>query len=89
MHCNLQKSLCFYVGESFAKANGVNQTILMTNTGKSPVSFNMTVTPRGIGSVTGAPRTGEPPSPPSPNPSSSPMISNILVTAAMHLTLNA
>ena len=40
----------------------------MTNTGKSPVTFNMTVTPRGIGSVTGAPRTGERPPPPPPPP---------------------
>ena len=55
---------CSPVGESFATANGGNQTIVMTNTGKSAVSFNMTVTPRGIGSVTGAPRTGQPSFPP-------------------------
>lgn len=76
-----QKKFYFHIGESFASANGGNQTIVMTNTGKSAVSFNMTVTPHGIGSVTGAPRTGQP-APPPPKPLPNPH-ANVLYSAGL------
>ena len=55
--------LILFAGASFTSTEATTQTIILTNTGSSSITFNVSITPSGlIGSfVTASPSTGRPP----------------------------